>query len=877
MPDKHILPDLFKELKDLSIFKELLPNFVYNHFQGKDCSLYDIIFYDSHLFSQSQSIGQGKIMKFKEFQSQFTDEIFVNEFICQVESNLIEYKLKTCEFEDAIELKFDFDLETNIIELLNQYVIQLYNELIIIESKLPIGNYRKALKRQLGYLRLYFGIEGPALSFSEIAVNYSKSPESIRVDLYALKENGFNLEYLSKGLKHFYGLRISNELGQFIQASLENSVYQLIPDDSIQRYTQTKINNLLSLYKYSLHHEDLEGYSPFTLVPDDTSLYFGSHLRLLTKVLKKGNPLPKEKIKTAMIDELKLIKSTPYTLSLKKKGIDIQVIDSILQYHFKIERIGDDQEETLYRLSWPFLSSIEAKATYVLYNVESNLSLEELKKRFTELNVLYQCSEIDSFSFVLKRTEYIEPIGRLGRWQYVREGKPIADTNSYLLHLKQILEEKFFGKATFDQIIAAVDSANFTGYPELSTRTYLNTFARRAKENPNLFIHEDYVSQYSGIEVQAKRNKNFQNAAFNSVVDILKEKEPLSKNELTQLVLDDLENKGYRIVNKYMLNPIIQKCKGYNLIEENLDESFCLVLTELEKIDLKRIGLQREPEYKTRLKSEVIEYLKTVRQATLSDLKLRFINLIPNNIAPNIFYKILGSEPLLQKLAIDSSTFYKLLIDEETYSASSTEENTEDSILSAPVIRIYERPRFNVVQMREEVAKLLVDRKDLGFSSEELMKGFDAFYQILRKNGVLAPWADVLLQSLYQVICSKSDRYDMYLCMIQLITSYETFIKRLISKCEFVKGQSDVIAKIPQLRDLGYYRNLPREHRTNTRKLKFSYVLSSLIFLSNKYRHDRDHESLDLTFTNEKDVIVDYLGLYLYTAMVTQNSSQTVV
>jgi hypothetical protein len=74
LPDKHILPDLFKELKDLTIFKELLPNFVYNHFQGKDCSLYDIIVYDSHLFSQSQSIGQGKIMKFKEFQGQFTDE-----------------------------------------------------------------------------------------------------------------------------------------------------------------------------------------------------------------------------------------------------------------------------------------------------------------------------------------------------------------------------------------------------------------------------------------------------------------------------------------------------------------------------------------------------------------------------------------------------------------------------------------------------------------------------------------------------------------------------------------------------------------------------------------------------------------------------------
>jgi hypothetical protein len=499
------------------------------------------------------------------------------------------------------------------------------------------------------------------------------------------------------------------------------------------------------------------------------------------------------------------------------------------------------------------------------------MPFKEICQKFEELNKVYNLLD-DSSTIHRITSPYVESIGKLGIWRYVNDKDLKKNEKTFMEYLNEMLARRFEGKAFFDEIVSAINTDKYTGYGEKTIRAYLNTFARRAKSDSNLFIHEDFLSIYPSIEVQPVKNKYFQNTAINELVTLLREYKKLSKHELTQKVFSVMEEQGFRISHKYVLSPILAKCKGYNFIEEDQDGNYVLVNSELEKIDLLKIGLRQEPEYRTRLKSEVIEYLKSVGTASFSDIMKQFLHFLPLNIDRNNFYKVFDSDSIFTKYTVDSVLHIKL-----NYANPKLEihevVNTDAIVPLTPThwdkeLQIYKRPRYDIAKLREKIAELLAESKGFGFSKDEAMKGFDTFYQILNKNGRLSTWAEIILQFSYQVFVSGADYYDRYLCLNYLITSYETFIKRMINKNEFVSGQYDVITKIQPLHELKCYKDFPASHRVDPKKLKFSYVLNTLIFLSNKYRHDRDHESVDLPFKKDKDIILDYLGLYILTASI---------
>jgi hypothetical protein len=867
---------ILKDIRDPHLLEKLLPPLLLKNFEGTGLSLLEIILYDPELYAKLPSVGPSKINQFREFQAQFLNSEFVQSFIQKAESHLIEQKLESCSFEEARDLEFEWDNEVELLELLHRSVLAFITELRNIQKMLSPGQSLKSLTKQLNYLELYYGINQNTMSFAEIGHQCGLTRQGVRISLYSLKEGQFNLSHFLKGQKHYFGLKVPKAFVSFIENCLQDNIYRALDYFSIQEFTELKVRNLLAPYEYTLlkqeDHED-QKVERYILIDENNSLYYQAHITLLNDVLRNGNPMSKEEIERAIPKELESRKQHHFNKPLLEKGVDKKILDILLSDSNKIEKISDEEGETLYRLTWPYLPSINAKATYVLFNAQKTISLEEISLQIDELNQSYNINEKNG-DIKIHKAPYIEAIGKIGLWRYISNKSTNQRAQSYTEHLNEILKNKFIGKASYEEIIAAVDSDKFHGYGEPTTRAYLNTFARRAKSNPSLFIHEDFISVYPSIEVLPPKNKYFQNAAINEIVKTLQDKNKLSKSELNKIVLSALEEQGYRIRHKYVLNPILTQCEGYNIIEKDEEGDFCLVLSELDKIDLTKIGLKQEPEYRKQLRTEAIDYLKNIGQASFSDLKQKFLHLIPQNIDRNNFYRAFDSDSIFIKYYVDSVLYLKLNYNDpqlETFGLTGQKAPTTIDVKHGEIeLKIFERPRFDIAKLKERIIELLEEKKEFGFEKEEAGIGFDAFQQILYKTTKLSTWAEVLLQNLYQVFMSGADQIDRYQCLNHLITSYETYIKRLIDKNQYVSGQYDVISKIKPLHELKYYKDLPSYHRVNRKKLKFSRTLNSLIFLSNKYRHDRDHESIDLPFKHDNDAILEYVGLYIITALLSK-------
>ena len=103
-----------------------------------------------------------------------------------------------------------------------------------------------------------------------------------------------------------------------------------------------------------------------------------------------------------------------------------------------------------------------------------------------------------------------------GQYHRNMQKEPIAK------FIDKSIAEKFKGKITFTQLKNFIANSQYALYPESNLRTNIFLCCRRADEDEDLFIHQDFLSDYPNIKTIEKRNRYLVNAIINTIVKIIR-------------------------------------------------------------------------------------------------------------------------------------------------------------------------------------------------------------------------------------------------------------------------------------------------------------------------------------------------------------------
>ena len=221
------------------------------------------------------------------------------------------------------------------------------------------------------------------------------------------------------------------------------------------------------------------------------------------------------------------------------------------------------------------------------------------------------------------------------------------------------IAEKFKGKITFTQLKNFIANSQYALYPESNLRTNIFLCCRRADEDEDLFIHQDFLSDYPNIKTIEKRNRYLVNAIINTIVKIIRATPDtiIEKNKLKSSTLESIKNEGYinisstsyyAYLNNFIALGILIKNDINDTIFYTIDEE------ELKNHDLSKLGKKSEPEYKKNIRSQAISFLKENKKAKLSDLKVELSYFMPKDISYSNFYRIFQDTSIFIKEQISN-------------------------------------------------------------------------------------------------------------------------------------------------------------------------------------------------------------------------------
>lgn len=854
--------EILKRIQGEVHLSKLLNSKIKNPLIARNLSLHEIYELDDDYFIKMEGNGVGKLKYLNEFKEQvnLNPSYFDNYQTYVLDAPIVLGQ----SINNEESLVFHIEKCLNEISNLLRYKTTLpsyFFDKVECNSYLPLSNY----------MDHYFGInDSSLLSYKEISLKYNKTPELIRINLFENK-NKADLCKLFNSESDF-GLVINPELTHLIRATLANNLY----NDSIlnvltndENVNSTKLKRIVEIFKYELIETNFENSDAgfYTLVKKEETLIYRSHVTIIDAIFRENVCLTKEEL----IDQIKQEKPSKHKSIIEEKGINTAIIDALLATYYKLEII-QEEEAVYYQFKWHYLSSMAHKLARILQENGTSMLKEEIlneyNTRASDLSVEILQS-IDDLH--IKKTNKIKPIGKLGRWFYSEnEGNALQETIEKFIN-KSIVE-KFKGKITFEELKEYVANSPYSLYPENNLRANLLLCCRKVEDDDKLFIHQDFLTVYPELKTVEKRNRYLANAMINTIVKIIRDANgnSIDKDVLRNKTIDSLKSDGF-VINKYSSyyaylfnftdSGLLIKKEINNTIFYSIDEE------ELKNHDLNTLGKKSEPEYKKKIRAYSINHLKKNKRIKLSELKDEIGFLMPSDISYSSFYKIFQDKAIFIKEQIGTETWISLetslLPVPQELHVEVTEEVTE--LLGTTALT--ERVRYDVSKLKLAVINELYSEMSIyKMSKEVLSDSFEIFYIALSdQNGIVTKWGDSLLQSVYELLCTKTDYYDRETCLNKLITGYETFLKCFINKSEtnIFSGQSEVIHHFTPISELRNYR-YSENNKENVQKKDFSYILSRIKFLSDKSRHDKLHESLDMSFNKQIKNAIDFIALYLY-------------
>ncbi len=861
--------EILKEINSEEHLNLLLPNKLSNSLKTKGLNLYQICLLTEEDFGKIHGLGKTKYKYLIEFNSSIEQNPSI---IMLFKKHILNGELIAPKYIDP-----NYSLAKKIHLALLEFI-----NIVDEKKNLTLKNDNIAEKSSFEifaeYIDLYFAIRNEdLLDFSQIAQKYSKTTENIRstlfyhrnrtdlVDLFLNNEIGYNIKI---------NPIINNEILNFISQNIYKPFKKDLFTNNEDYFSEDQIKRFFELYDHRLEIIEFENsdYIYSTILKKDEKVLFKSHFRVLDLVLKTGNKLTYDELYNECIKTIDSFDYNQTNRYIKDNGLNTNMFNIILDEYIKIETIEEDDNQ-LYQFKWHYLSTIVAKCTRILFENGEVMSkkeiLEEFQSRENELGIELT---IDSINFLhIRATDKIHPIGKTGNWLY--DENHTTEKNSLALKVNEDIEKKFNGKIYINEFLEYVNTNDFyRNYEASSIRANVFLCSKQAINDSNLFIHNNFKDQYPEIELKGNRNKYLGNTIIKKLVQIFDDTDqPIEKNDLVQLLdtklqEDDITIKIKNNILQYLIKffdlGVIIKFEKENKIFFQLDKE------ELSTHDIEKIGKKQEPLYKTSIRSKAITFLKEKNKAKLSEVFELIRPLAPLDISINNIYKIFDNDTIFIKEKVENETWIylntpQLPAPQEMH--VEVEEETTELLGTTPLQR---RVHFDTIELKRAVIdELILEKNTYGLNQEIIFGTFESFIEIVLNNDRNSIWGKTLVQSIYESFCTKTDFYDRHMCVMNLIGSYETFLKMIspIEQNGRATGIVEIIHTIPEIKELYHYKNQEKIRITDRQKNNFSHILNKAKYLADLYRHDRSHEDLSMGNSKMMKSIVDFTALYLYT------------
>jgi hypothetical protein len=599
---------------------------------------------------------------------------------------------------------------------------------------------------------------------------------------------------------------------------------------------------------------------------------FKAYFRVFDAILREGNKYNLEDLKHETILAIENLPDKSPNKLIKKNRFNEKMFSAILENYFKIESI-EEENQIIYQYKWQYLSSQIAKCTRILFENGDSMSkkeiLDEFQSRENELGIELTIESIDFLH--IKATNKIYPIGKSGNWFY--DENYTKEKNSLAVKVNQDIITKYKGKIYLDEFLEYTKSKEFyKNYEVSSIRANVLLCSKQSLNDFNLYVHNEYKDLFPEIALKGNRNKFLGNSIIKIVSKIFDgEEQPREKNELIDLLISKLSEEGIIVkirdnVFKYLLKftdlGVLIKLDNENNVFFQLDKE------ELSKHDIEKLGKKQEPIYKTNIRAKAITYLKDHSKVKLSDIFDLVKDLAPIENAKTNIYKIFNDTSLFIKETIGTEVWIsldtpKLPVPQEMHVEILDETSDVLGNNPIPIRHLYD----SVELKRAIIDELLAEKKTYGLNQEIIYETFDSFIDTTINDKRNSLWGKTLIQSIYENFCTKTDIYDRQNCVMNLVGSYETFLKLIspLSETARVSGIVEIINSMPALQDLYSFKNKINYLTENKQKKNFSYIINSAKYYADLYRHDRSHDDLIMGNSKMMKSIVDFTALYLYT------------
>ena len=861
--------EILKEIKSEEHLEILLPQKISNSLKGIGKSLYEICELNEDEFIKIEGLGKTKY----KYLIELKDYLIANPTYIESFKEHILTPITT----------IPYDLKTN--QSIAYNIFQTISEISTIfktRSNLPerfFGTVEHKVYRTLSnYINHYFGLNNfQILNIKEISKKYSKSETSISTNLFDYK-NRPDLVDLFLHNETGFGIKVNetfiNQCKQFYDEYLYSTKFEenfVFPDENL---SNIQIYRLVEVFDYTceeISFDDSE-YTFKTILKKDELLEFKAHFRILNSILRNGAKLTKEVLIETMNQAINELPNKPTNKKIKENGLNMKMFDVILKEYFKLETI-EEKEIELFQFKWQYLSAQIDKTTRILHEYGSVMSKEEIFEEFQNReNDLGIELSIESLDFLhIRTTDKIHPQGGNGYWLY--DENYSQEVNNLAQRVSDDITNKFNGKIYLDQFIEYTKTIDFYQIYELSSiKTNISLCSKQAVNDSNIFIHNDFKERYPEIELKGNRNKYLGNSIIKNILKIFENNEiPIEKNELINLIILKLAEDDISIKNKSNIFQYLLKFSDLGVltkIEENNNVYFQLDKEQLDTHDIEKLGKKQEPIYKTNIRAKAITFLKENPKVKLSEVFELVKDLAPVENAKTNIYKIFNDTSLFIKETIDKEVWISLdtpnlPVPQEMHVEVSEETSEVLGNNPLPIRQLYDTIKLK----RAIIDELLVEKNIYGLNKEIIYETFDSFIDITINDQRNSFWGKTLIQSIYENFCTKTDIYDRQICVMNLVGSYETFLKLIspLSETGRVSGIVEIINSMPEIQDLYNYKNQAKYLRDNKQKDNFSYILNKVKYYADLYRHNRSHDDLVMGNSKMMKLIVDFSALYLYT------------
>ena len=861
--------ELLKEIKSEEDLELILPNKLSNSLKTLGLSLYEICLLTEEDFKNINKLGVTKHILLREF----IQEISLNpSLIIGFKKHIVDTPIIL-----PIELNLDNSIAKNILQSLSDYIF-------ILKERIELPSYffykveYNAFSPIYNYIQHYYGINNAEiLNLKEIGSKFNKSSESIRTNLFEYPNRADLVDlFLHKEIG--FVIKVNELLIDEARKIIETNLYSIkfienfvFSDDNI---SDTQLKRIVEVFDCTLEiiHFDDSDYSFQTILRKDEILEFKAHYRVLNSILRNGLKLTKEDLINEMILTIANLPKQIINNKIKENGINTRMFDVILNEYIKLEIIEEDEKQ-LYQFKWQYLSTQIAKSTRILFENNRVMSKEEIFEEFqsreSELGIEFTIQSLDFLH--IKATDKIHPIGKSGNWFY--EENYSKEKNSLAQKVNQDIVTKFSGKVNLDQFMEYAKSKDFyKNYEISSVRANVLLCSKQSVNDSNLYIHNDFTNIFPEIEVKGNRNKYLGNTIIKIIVSIFDfDEKPKEKNILIDLIIAKLLEEGNVVKTKNNVYQYLLKFSDLGVLTKfEIDNAlfFQLDKEELKSHDIEKLGKKQEPEYKKLIRAKAITFLKDNPKVKLSEVFELVKELAPAENAKTNIYKIFNDTTLFIKETIGTEVWIsldtpKLPVPQEMH-VEVTEETTE--VLGNNPLPI--RQLFDTTELKRAIIEeLLIEKNTYGLNQEIIFGTYESLIEIVLNNQRNSIWGRTLIQSIYENFCTKTDIYDRQICVMNLIGSYETFLKLIspLSDAGRVSGIVEIINSIPEIKELYYYKNQDKYKITDKQKNNFSHILNRAKYMADLYRHDRSSDELAMGNSKMMKFIVDFTAMYLYT------------